>query len=243
MSSSLLRFRRGTPGRLAVSAVTWALASAVAATAWSASAAEPVPAPPQATAAEAADEVVAARAQPPALTGYALESGQRLPIAGYVPYKTARLRWNAGFVTTLSSIALLGTGVGALLLGSQGREALTWQGQNQALATGGVLTGLGAAGVTAGIIVWSLARRDLRRIERELPQDAGQDAGSAGQTAGQAAGHAALQTTGQAAGHAARQTTRPAARQPLAERLIPGASLLPTAAGPVFTLSLSGQLP
>lgn len=147
----------------------WALGLALSLGAGAAGAAEPATqaAPPQ-----AAQEEGPLFTEPASvdrrLVAYRTESGGRLPLLSYSVYQKARTRWTAGFVTTWASLALCGTGVGALLLGGYGGESLTLQGQHQAFAAGGVLTAVGLSGVAIGAVVWSLGRRDLHALERGL---------------------------------------------------------------------------
>src|SRR5258708_644751 len=88
----------------------------------------------------------------PRLGGYLTESGRRLPLPAYAPYQAPRRPWTAGFATTLSCLAVLGTGVGVLLVGSQATDSLTEQGQGHAMVAGGTLTAVGAAGTALGAV-------------------------------------------------------------------------------------------
>lgn len=102
------------------------------------------------------------------VTGYVTEPGNQLPYLQYAPYQAARRRWTAGFITTMASSALVGTGVGVLLVGGYSGD-LTDQGRRNAMAAGGVITALGAAGVAIGATLWHLGRKELGLLERGLP--------------------------------------------------------------------------
>jgi hypothetical protein len=101
--------------------------------------------------------------------GYVTERGQRLPLLQYDAYQSARHRWTAGFITTLSGLALMGTGVGLLAAGGHATETLTERGRADATIAGGVIFGIGAAGVGVGAALWHLGRRDLLLLEKGLP--------------------------------------------------------------------------
>ncbi|MCS6915326.1 MAG: hypothetical protein RMK29_18945 [Myxococcales bacterium] len=101
--------------------------------------------------------------------GYVTDSGRQLPLLQYAPYQKARRMWIAGFSTTMAGVATVGTGVGILLMGGYGVSDLTEQGQRNALAAGGVITAIGAAGVAVGATLWHLGRREIELLERGLP--------------------------------------------------------------------------
>jgi hypothetical protein len=126
------------------------------------------PAPPPAEAQAQAAPEPAARV----VTGYVTEPGNQLPYLQYAPYQAARRLWTAGFVSTMAGAAIVGTGVGVLLVGGYSAD-LTDSGRRNAMAAGGVLTAVGAAGVAVGATLWHLGRRELGLLERGLPRYAG----------------------------------------------------------------------
>lgn len=101
--------------------------------------------------------------------GYVTDSGRQLPLLQYAPYQKARHMWTAGFSITMAGVATVGTGVGILLMGGYGVSDLTEQGQRNALAAGGVVTAIGAAGIAVGATLWHLGRREIDLLERGLP--------------------------------------------------------------------------
>lgn len=104
--------------------------------------------------------------------GYVTQSGRRMPLAEYGPYQAARHRWLAGFVTTMSGLGVVTTGVSVLLIADYA-GGLNEGGRSDARIAGGVVTSLGIAAVAAGAAVWHLGRQGLRSLESQLPMKDG----------------------------------------------------------------------